>query len=80
MSLSTYWEPWSTDPHRIKTTTMTDSEFLKALMDAFGIAHGGVYNEDDLTILVAMAAANDSFQELVCAIEKHGTIRVWGEN
>ncbi len=80
MSLSAYWEPWSSSPRRIKTTTMTDSEFLKALVDVFSIAHGGVYNEDDLIILKAMAAANDSFQELVDAVEQHGTIRVWGEN
>lgn len=79
MSLNAYWEPWAPKPRPITTTSLTDANFVRALVDAFGMHHGAEYGEGDLPILRGMAAANQDFQQLVDAIEKYGTIRVWGE-
>lgn len=79
MSMNAYWEPWKPKPRAIKTTSLTDSDFIQKLINAFGFNKRGVYDEDDLTILKAMATVCEDYQQLVNAIEQHGQIRVWGE-
>ena len=79
MSLKSYWEPWKPRPVPLELEQQTDSDFIEALVKAFGRGHDFIYSDRDLPILQAMAAVNSEFQQLVDAVQAHGTIRVWGE-
>lgn len=82
MSANIYWGPIS--PTRTALSTFAPQKFMLTL-NAIGWTDNEELDESHLTALKGMAAVFETgtsanpYQQLIDAIEKHGSIHVWAE-
>ena len=79
MSTSLFWYP--TPKHRsFQLSTMAPDSFMESLQTAFHERPPMTLGQDELSVLVGMAAASKPnhkpYEELIAAIEKHGDIQI----
>lgn len=84
MSATIYWEPACVDMKEKHLSCWAPSSFMEQLENRLGERPPTYFDEEDLIGLRELAKTNcdgggNPFQELVNAIQIHGSIRVWPE-